>query len=899
MQKKRWEKIESIIDEAISLSGIKRYNYIRKACEGDKRLFTEVKEILNAMEKSEKTDFLVSFSADQEDFITELLNTSTRYYENWIGKTVGNFKITEILGTGGMSIIFKAERTGGSFSQEVAIKLLQRELQTPETIQRFHIEQEILAGLKHPNIAQLYDGGVTREGIPYLIMEYIDGMPVDDYCNKHRLTIDERIQLFRDVCSAVQHSHSNLIIHRDLKSDNILVTSDGIVKVLDFGIAKFLDPALSEHAVLETRPGQKLWTPQYAAPEQVKNEVPTTSTDIYALGILLHKLLTDTYPLDLKNKTINEIEHSIVHDVPVKPSEAINRLEHATDICKKRGLSKGELRKKLAGDLDELVLKAIRKDPDYRYTSVAQLMDDIDCYHQGLPLLAPKDTARYRLRKFVKRNKAVLTSIAAILVLIGTIVGYYTYQLSLRTEKAELGERKARKTMQVLVGIFRGADPTYQPGKDVTAREVLEKGTAYVRNEIDDQPEIRASLLDALGGIYKNLGEFEEAEPALREALDIRSNLYSGNHIDLAASMHNWADYNMHTGNYGQALSYFQQAAEMYKSLDNKRKYASSRMELGWVYYETGNYHKADSLVTGALKINQHEFGHEHREVARGYQYLAWIQNAQGHYEAADSLFRQALAIRENVYGNDHPLTAQTMQSLGRILYNKGNYETAEQMEMQALAVQRKILNNDHPEIATTLNILGLVKVRQQDYDEAETLFLEAIDIRERKFGSVHPDVLKSRNDLATVYFYKKDYTRASREFKKVVESNKNLLGETHPEIATGLNNLAMTLQRAGRKEEALAYFRESIAVAEQNYGQGHNYLLHFRGNLATLYEELKRYREATRLWAYNFEVSNKEHGLSNRQTKKALQHLVECYQKLGEEEKAGMYEKFLARAEE
>lgn len=899
MQKKQWRKIEAIIDKAITLSGNERDDYIREVCEGDKRLLTDVYEILKAMEKSEESDFLSSLSSDHEQIMTELLATSKDYYENWIGKSVGSFEITDILGTGGMSIIFKAERTQGPFSQVVAIKLLQKELQSPETIQRFHIEQEILAGLKHPNIAQLYDGGVTHEGIPYLIMEYIDGISIDEYCNKYRRSIDERLQLFCDVCSAVQHAHSNLIIHRDLKADNILVTSDGVVKVLDFGIAKFLDPTLSEHALLETRPGQKLWTPQYAAPEQVKDQAPTTATDIYALGILLHKLLTDTYPLDLRNKKITEIEQTIIHDVPVKPSEAINRLGNTDEICSARRMAEDELRKKLSGDLDEVVLKAIRKDPDYRYASVGQFMDDIDRYDQGFPLIAPKDTARYRLSKFVKRHKAVLISIGAVLVLTGTIIGYYTYQLRIRTHEAEIGEQKARKTMQVLVGIFRGADPTYQPGKDVTAREVLEKGTAYIRNEIGDQPEIRASLLDAVGGIYKNLGEFEEAGPVLHEALEIRRELYPDKHIDLAGSMHNWADYNMLTGNYDQAIAYFQQAGEMYKSLNENRKYALSIMELGWVFYEIGKYHKADSLVAGALEINLQELGPEHPEVARGYHYLGWIQNAMGRYDTSDSLFRQALDIRKNVYDDNHPLTAQTMQSLGRILYNMGKYEAAEQMEKQALAVQRNVLENDHPEVATTLNILGLVKVRQQNYDEAEALFLEAIDIRRRKFGNDHPDVLKSRNDLATVYFYKKDYNRASKEFKKVVEFNKTLLGETHPEIATGLNNLAMTLQRAGRKKEALNHFRESIAIAEQNYDPGHNYLLHFRGNLATLYEEIKQYGDAIRLWTNNFEVSKSNNGLSNRQTKKALQHLVECYQKLGEDKKAGMYEKFLAQAEE
>ena len=438
MQKKRWDQIETILDTALTLSGSERTTYISEACAGDDELLREVYEILEAVKASEQTRFLERASAENKELLRDLSSDSLELPKQLIGTRIGAFKITELLGAGGMGAVYKAEPDYGQFAQQVAIKLLQRGVQSQETLRRFRMEQEILASLKHPNIAQLYDGGLTESGLPYLIMEYVDGVPIDQYCNDHRLTIDERIMLFKEVCSAVQFGHANLVIHRDLKTPNIYVTSEGDVKVLDFGIAKLLDPSLTEQTLLQTRPGQKFWTPQYAAPEQVAGQPVTTATDVYALGVLLYKLLTNTYPFELKGKSMGEVEKIIMEDDPIVPSRAIEQSHQPKKNANKRQVTQVELKKILSGDLDALILKALRKEPEYRYNSVDQLIEDLERYQKGLPMVARKDTVRYRVGKFFRRHKMGILVSTIILFIISGLTGFYTWRIAQERDEATL-----------------------------------------------------------------------------------------------------------------------------------------------------------------------------------------------------------------------------------------------------------------------------------------------------------------------------------------------------------------------------------------------------------------------------------------------------------------------------
>jgi serine/threonine-protein kinase len=538
MQKEHWDQIETILDTALTLSGSERKTYINEACEDDDALLQEVYELLEAVEMSEQSHFLENVSEENEALMHELTGGPFQAPGELVGNRIGAFQLTKLLGAGGMGAVYKAERADGQFTQQVAIKLLQRGIQSDETLQRFRMEQDILAALHHPNIAQLYDGGITQSGLPYLIMEYVDGVPVDQYCNNLKLTIDERIRLFEEVCSAVQFAHANLVIHRDLKAQNIYVTSNGKVKVLDFGIAKLLYPNLTEKTLLETRPGQKFWTPHYAAPEQVSGQPVTIATDGYALGVLLHKLLTDTYPLDLKNKEINEVEKIIQAVPPARPSLSIT--SNTGEVARHRQCSVSELKKQLAGDLDSMVLKALRKEPEYRYNSVSQLMEDLDRYQNGLPLVARKDTLRYRIGKFFRRHKAWITVLAIVIIIIAGLSAVYTWKIAVERDEVKIEAKKTDQVKSFVFSLFEVNDPSLSQGKQITARELLDQGTERIDKELSGQPVIQAEIHHVIAGLYQKLGIAKKAEHSFRKAANLRRANLKPFSPDIATTLAEW-----------------------------------------------------------------------------------------------------------------------------------------------------------------------------------------------------------------------------------------------------------------------------------------------------------------------------------------------------------------------
>ena len=896
MQNNNWEKIEAILDKALTLPEKDWEPYVKKVCGNDERLIKEVKSVLWGIRESEKTHFLERASLDHKELIDDLKESQSSFLqkESFIGKKIGPFQIEEMAGSGGMASVYRAERVDGQFHQSVAIKIIKQGIFSDQTAYRFKVEQEILASLHHPNIAQLYDGGLTAKGIPYLVMEYVDGIPIDVYANKHKLTIRQRLNLFIKVCNAVQYAHNNLVVHRDLKAQNILVNKQGNAKILDFGVAKLMDPTSSDITLVQTTPGQRFWTPQYASPELVEGLSISIASDIYALGVLLHKLLTDTYPLDLRDKTYTQIHHIIPHKPPVTASHSIRQSKTAEPTAKNRGLHANDLIKTLKGDLDSIVLKAIHKEPDERFESVRHFVEDIQRYLQNRPVLARKTNFRYRIRKFSKRNVIPITSVAATVLLIAGIITYYTVLITEQRNKAQNEAYKAHQVTNFMIGIFKNADPYNQNKTDLTAREILDKGTQRIKNQIKDQPDIKATLLYAVGGIYEDLGIYDKAGPLLHQALKIRQKLYPTGNDELANSLHMWADYNELTGHYDISKKYFKKSRAMFLRLQEDSSFAASTEELGWVYYLTGDYHKADSLVNLSLKIFTATSGTGNNQTARGYQYLAWINNDEGNYKKADSLFRLALALRKNIYQGDHPLIAQTMQSLGKVLYNEQNYDTAEVYESQALAMQKKLFGDKHPEIATSLNILGLIKQKQHHYDISGKYLREAYKMRRDIYGKKDPLVMRSLGDLATNYFYGHEYLKAASVFKKVAKRNEQMLGADHPDVATDYNNLAMCLWKGGKKYQAVTYFKKAIHVDDKALRPAHPKLVYLRKNLADLYQELDEFDKAEKLRIENLSALKKHNGLEDPATQTVLKRVIDMYNKWDKPEQVEHYKAML-----
>lgn len=392
MDSGRWGTIEKILDKALELNDDERMAYIEYACNGDDELRQEIEQLLESVQQSKKEHFLEDNIEHNKSLIQSIARK--RITDKYIGQKIGVFELTEQIGYSGMSIVFKAERVDGDFNQQVAIKLIRSGLHSDQILQRFKLEKQTLANLSHPNIARLLDGGITADGNPFLVMEYVNGKPIDQYCNDNQLTVDERLKLFKKVCTAVEYAHHNLIIHRDLKAENIYVTNGGIIKVLDFGIAKLMDTNRSTQTPFVTQPGQQMWTPQYASPEQINGQSINTASDVYSLGILLYKLLTNTYPFDFTGKTIAQIQATITTTLPNDLVKGLKSSGSYSKISDYMNTTFKELKKMLSGDLQAIIAKALRKKASHRYHSAKKLLADIENYETNKPVEARRGGGR-------------------------------------------------------------------------------------------------------------------------------------------------------------------------------------------------------------------------------------------------------------------------------------------------------------------------------------------------------------------------------------------------------------------------------------------------------------------------------------------------------------------------
>lgn len=512
-----WEDVQTIIDEVLDLPEEKRMTFVEKRCEGSKELKAEVTHFLKSIFDSE------GWLENRDTYKEHVLNLQAESFRPSVmsGEKIGAYRIKHLIGHGGMGSVFLAERDDGTFQQTVAMKLIRREMATPSNKARFKREQQILAGLTHANIARLYDGGVTSEGLPYLVMEYIDGKPITTFCDENRLTITERVELFKQVCKAVQHAHSNLIIHRDLKPDNILVTKEGQVKILDFGIAKLLDTDDSD--LLQTIEGHRLLTLRYAAPEQIKNTALTTAADTYTLGNLLYILIAGVHPFELKGKKISEAELIIRDMNPLHPSKHFSSLPDRKqhELAEKRSASPAEVGRKLNSDLSFIILKTLRKEPEARYESVGKFLEDLDRFGLDLPVAAREGTVQYQLGKFTKRHRTGLTVTAIFVLMIISFGIFYTWQITEERNFAQSETEKAQAVKDFLITMITRSNPWISPGEPPTARDLIDQGAQAVEEELENKPALAAEIFGVIGASYQGMREDELAEQYLSQSMEL------------------------------------------------------------------------------------------------------------------------------------------------------------------------------------------------------------------------------------------------------------------------------------------------------------------------------------------------------------------------------------------
>ncbi|HZR57474.1 MAG TPA: serine/threonine-protein kinase [Terriglobales bacterium] len=786
----RWQRIEELFYGALEHAPANRAVFLNQACGNDLPLRNEIQSLLDASDKT--SSFL-------QRPVQEAARNLDEYKER-IGRYIGPYRLLRVLGEGGMGRVYLAERADDLYQQQVAIKLMHAGFaQTQRMLLRFGAERQILANLNHPNIARLVDGGVD-DGLPYLVMEFIDGVPVDEYCQKNKLRTDERLRLFCTVCEAVEYAHKNLVVHRDIKPGNILVTADGMPKLLDFGIAKLLAADGIEPG--QTCTAERMMTPEYASPEQVRGENITTSTDVYALGVLLYELLSGARPFHLQTASPIEAARTICEQMPTAPSQVWKSNPE---------MAPPDAARKLGGELDNVVLMAMRKEPARRYVSIDQLAEDVKAFLGGYPVRARTDAWGYRSSKFIRRHKAaVVAAVVVAVALIGFSIG-----MGLLARRAQRERLSAEREADFLNSIFQSSTPEEARGKTVTGPELLEQGAKRVDKEFSDEPELQARLLDNIGRAYSAMGIYEKAEPLLQRAYDLRRQTLGDLSLDTAASLDGLADTIRMESDYKRAEPLFRKSLAIRQKKMGSGNFlvAQSMTNLGECLYLEDKNREAESLLRQALDI-QRSHG-QSGDVSATDNYLALVLERRGGFAEAAQLLRESVEIIGRIEGTDSPNYANSLHNLAGALIDAGDLSGAEGVDRQALAIRRKINRPRHPDLTYPLNNLGFIFLEKGDWVAAEPLLKESLDIRgwpNKKDASVGTAL----NNWARVLQEKGDYKGADESYQQAIAITREAQGPESWNLAKMLANRGLLLADQRKYAEAEQLERQALAMREK-----------------------------------------------------------------------------------
>jgi serine/threonine-protein kinase len=729
-----WERVEALFHAALEVPERERGAFLRAECGGDDALRREVESLLGFSEEGK--DLTERALAAHRQVASELTSQTP-------GETLGAYRILEELGEGGMSRVYLAERADDQYRLRVAIKVLRPGLHTPDLLQRVRQERQILANLDHPYIARLLDGGATTDGAPFVVMEYIEGRPIDLHCQEEALSVEGVVDLFLKVCDAVQEAHRNLIIHRDLKPSNLLVTADGKPKLLDFGIAKVLNPGAFPQDVSQTRTGQWLLTPQYASPEQIRGEGDlTTGTDIYSLGVLLYQLLAGCPPYRLEGKSLGTVERTVCEEDIPSPSQA------TPDPARRRLLK---------GDLDRIVLKTLEKDPRRRYASVERLADDLRRHRLGLPISVRGASPAYRLRRFLRRHRTAVTTAAAVVLLLVAVVAFYTVRLKQERDEAWRSSEQLGHFLDFLQNAIEQSDPNTTRGEEITVRQLLDE-VAEPDAALAQEPPLEAAVRHQVGELYRRLHLPAEAEIQLREALEIRRRLYPALNPEVAETANELGIVLYFLGRLEEAEALLMEAEQTRHRLLGPQDplTVDSLSSLAAVLEAQGKVDQAEPLLRRALRERRRFLEEDSRteerkeEVAESVNNLAAVRWSQGHLEEAEELYREAVGLKTEVYGvpNGHVATAHN--NLAALLSARGDHSSARDHFRRALEMNRELYGDGHPFVSRGLHRLAGELRALEDSQGAETAYREALRLH-REIDPEDPRLGRWLVDLASL----------------------------------------------------------------------------------------------------------------------------------------------------
>jgi len=869
-----WKKIKALFYDALDLPQDQRQEFVAKKSASDERLFNDVMQMLSA-EHSKGDNIAIAVSLQVDKLIDEKYAIS-------IGDKIGSYQIHSQIGQGGMGRVFLANRIDDEYQHQVAIKVIEEQTVSAQAIQRFQTERQILADLSHRNIAGLIDGGTTEKGLPFIVMEYVEGKPIIEFCESNQLDLKSRLKLFIQVCSAIEYAHQNFVVHRDIKPNNILVTDNGEVKLLDFGIAKLLVDDNKQENLQLTHQDIRLLTPTSASPEQISGQTITTRTDVYGLGALLYHLLTGEPLFNLESEIRIELEKAICDKIPQRPSEVVASKDSQLKT------------KQLIGDIDTMTLKALQKDPQRRYSSASQFSEDIDNYLNNYPILARPDSLLYRMKKLVRRNRStVIVASVAVIAFIGSIT-FYTIQLAKQRDVATIERQKAEEVADFVLGLFEVSDPSHSKGEKITAKNLLDAGAIRVESELANQPIVQQMMRRVLGEVYYKLGDVDQAEKLLNNALTQQRKIFGENNLEVA----------------------------------------TTKLALASLYQYSGDFQRAEPLFQEVLNIRKYLLGGEHFDVVESLDSLGFFEQTRGDYQTALTYYQRAYSMGKRLTNKDNESLAETMKNLGTLYQILDRVDEAETFFNDALAMQKRLYNGGpHPQIDNTKRELAGIYRNSRRFEKAESLYLELIESREKMLGPDHVELAHAWNSYSTLLSRMGKAEESNHANNAFIEIMKRAFDDPHPSLGAAYNNRANYLRRSGDLDGALENYQLAIKMQDevgipehhsnrsfplsgiakvyleqkefvkardlfinilelrkQSFSATHKSVLDAKGNLASALMGLKDYDKASDLLNETYQNFLASRGSDDPRTEIAAWRLLQLYTKSGEVERAEQY---------
>jgi eukaryotic-like serine/threonine-protein kinase len=866
MNEDRWERVQAIFHAALEMPPEARAEYVRSESGSDPGLEAEVLAMLE--EDARSTSLLERGVAS---VARAVMDGSVPALER-----IGPYRILGVAGHGGMGVVYAAERD--DLGSKAAIKVLRDATLSPMRRERFATEQRLLARLEHRSIARLYDADTLPDGTPYFVMEYVDGLPLTRYAHERSLPVRRRIELFLEVCAGVQYAHAEAVLHRDLKPSNILVRADGLVKLLDFGIAKQLEGVAGVEE--RTQTALRLMTPSYAAPEQLLSGPVGTYTDVYSLGVVLYELLTGRLPFDASRLTPGQLEAAILGEQPERPSRAARDSPTAAPDASQLGASAW-------ADLDVICRTAMHRDPERRYRTVDALARDVTRFLAREPVEARGDSLSYRADRFLRRNGRIVSAVAAAVLMLLGMSTYYTLSLAAARDEALVESARARQTQEFVLNLFQGGDPTLGPTDSLRVVTLLERGVDEARL-LDEEPRLQAEAFATLGGIFHQLGDLaradsllslalerrralpgvmptevggslvalgrlrvdqariEEGESLIREGLELTRRLRPSRHADVAAAAAALGEVLRDRGAHADAIAVLEEAVDLHGP-EPTPALALALGALAATHFYAGAYDVSETLNRRVLELHRQLRGPRHPHVADALINLGAIRFEQGLYGDAEDRYRQALEIKLSVYGADHHQIAAARTMLGRALVAQERYAEALAELEPALRIRERVFGPVHPAVASTLNDIGIVSTSAGDLAGAEANYRRMLEIYQTVYGGTHAFSGIAMSNLANVYGELGDYASAEQMLRQAVEQFTGALGAEHSNTAIAVIKLGGVLRRQERWAEAVQALRSGHDLLSVQADPGARFLQIARSELAQAYEAMSDLDEAGR----------------------------------------------------